>query len=77
MTKKDKSSSKSVSYRELLLVDDYIQVENDRIQFMQTYLPEFRDVLPEIRVTPRYYQLENKINAVVKYELAANIPLVK
>lgn len=58
------------------LVGDYIQVENDRIKLMQAYLPKFRDVLPEIKVA-RYYQLENKINAVVKYQLAAKIPFVK
>jgi hypothetical protein len=32
--------------------------------------------LPEVKVV-RYYQIENKINAVLMYELAANIPLMK
>jgi hypothetical protein len=42
----------------------------------QAYLPKFRKVLPETKVV-RYYQIENKINAVLMYELAKNIPLVK
>jgi len=33
-------------------------------------------VLPEKKVA-RYYQLENKIQAVLTYELAKNIPLVE
>jgi hypothetical protein len=42
---------------------------------MKFFLPKFRKVLPEKKVA-RYYQLENKINAVVEYELAKQIPLV-
>jgi hypothetical protein len=32
--------------------------------------------LPEVKVV-RYYQIENKINAALNYELATNIPLMK
>jgi hypothetical protein len=32
--------------------------------------------LPEVKVV-RYYQIENKIQAVLLYEIAANIPFVK
>ena len=42
----------------------------------QAYLPKFRKVLPETKVV-RYYQIENKIQAALFYELAANIPLMK
>jgi hypothetical protein len=42
----------------------------------QAYLPKFRKVLPEGKVV-RYYQIENKINAAINYELAASIPLMK
>jgi hypothetical protein len=42
----------------------------------QAYLPKFRKVLPEIKVV-RYYQIENKINAALNYDLAADIPLMK
>jgi hypothetical protein len=40
------------------------------------YLPKFRKVLPEVKVA-RYYQIENKIQAALVYELAAQIPLMK
>jgi hypothetical protein len=58
------------------MVDDYIDMECDRVTLMQVFLPKFRSVLSEKKVA-RYFQVENKIKALVKYELAANIPLVK
>jgi len=58
------------------LVDDYLSVEGERLKIRQSYLPKFRQVLPEIKVA-RFYQLENKIQAAVNYDLAAGIPLVE
>ena len=58
------------------LVAEVVAVEADRTKLMQSYLPRFRKTLPAKKVA-RYYQLENKIRAVVNYELASNIPLVK
>jgi len=57
------------------LINGYLVIEGERVTLMKSFLPKFRKVLPEKKVA-RYYQLENKINAVVKYELAKNIPLV-
>lgn len=58
------------------IVDDHLAIEMERTKLMQSYLPRFRQALPEKKVA-RYYQLENKIRAVVNFELARNIPLVK
>jgi hypothetical protein len=58
------------------LVTEAVAVEADRTKLMQSYLPRFQKTLPARKVA-RYYQLENKIRAVLNYELAANIPLVK
>ena len=58
------------------LMDEYMTIETLGPKLRQTYLPKFRKVLPETKVV-RYYQIENKIQAVLIYELAANIPLVK
>lgn len=58
------------------IVDDHLAIEMERAKLMQSYLPKFRQALPEKKVA-RYYQLENKIRAVVNFELARNIPLVK
>jgi uncharacterized membrane-anchored protein YhcB (DUF1043 family) len=58
------------------LMDEYITIETLGPKLRQTYLPKFRKVLPEVKVV-RYYQIENKIQAVLMYELAKNIPLMK
>ena len=58
------------------LMDEYMSIETERLKIRQSYLPRFRQVLPEMKVL-RYYQLENKIQAVVNYELAASIPLAR
>lgn len=57
------------------LLDDYLTLEDDLLALRQAYLPKFREVLPERKVA-RYYQIENKIHAIVDLDLAANIPLV-
>jgi hypothetical protein len=58
------------------LLDELMNIEALGPKLRQAYLPKFRKVLPETKVV-RYYQIENKINAALMYELAANIPLLK
>lgn len=58
------------------LLDEYMTIESLGLKLRQAYLPKFRKVLPESKAA-RYYQIENKIQAALIYELAANIPLVK
>jgi hypothetical protein len=58
------------------LLDEYMTIETLGLKLRQAYLPKFRGVLPEVKVV-RYYQIENKINAALMYELGANIPLMK
>lgn len=58
------------------LLDEYLTIERLRQKVREAYLPKFRKVLPEMKVA-RYYQIENKISAVLNYELANQIPLVK
>jgi hypothetical protein len=58
------------------LTDEFIAIQAEHQKLRVSYLPQFRKVLPEIKVA-RYYQVENKVSAVVDYELATNIPFVK
>lgn len=60
----------------LKLMEDYVAAEAERIQVRRTYLPEFAKVLPG-RTVARFYQIENKMDAVLRYELAATIPVVE
>jgi hypothetical protein len=58
------------------LLDESMTIEALRLKLNRAYLSKFRTVLSNVKVA-RYYQIENKINAALYYEFAANIPLVK
>ncbi len=57
------------------LLDDYYDVELMRLKLKKSYVKKFRRKLSSKTVT-RYFQLENKIEAIMKIELAGAIPLV-
>ena len=58
------------------LLEDSLSIDSDHQKLRQSYLAKFRGVLPDTKVA-RYYQLESKIDAVMEYELARRIPLVR
>ncbi len=58
------------------LLDEMMAIESLGLTLRQVYLPDFRTVLPDIKVV-RYYQIENKINAALMYQLASEIPLIR
>jgi hypothetical protein len=58
------------------LVGQYLSAEEDRAKIRRTYLPEFAKALPGRKVA-RFYQIENKTDAVLRYDLAAQIPVVE
>lgn len=58
------------------LLDEYMKIEALTLKLRKAYLPRFREVLPEVKVV-RYYQIENKVQAALVYEVAASIPLIK
>ena len=58
------------------LLDDSLSIDSDHQKLRQSYLAKFRGVLSDKKVA-RYYQLESKIDAVMEYELARRIPLVR
>jgi hypothetical protein len=58
------------------LVQDYLAIEQDRAALRRSYAAPISQVLPGVKVM-RFYQIENKIDAVVRYDLAATIPVVE
>jgi hypothetical protein len=58
------------------LVDDYLAAEADRVKVKRAYVDEFAKTLPGRKVA-RFYQIENKMDAVIRYNLAATIPVVE
>jgi hypothetical protein len=58
------------------LVDRSIGIQKDAVKLMESYLPKFRKAVGD-KKTARFYQIENKIDAVINFGLAANIPLAQ
>jgi hypothetical protein len=58
------------------LVNESVAIEKAEAGLKESYIPKLSKVLPAKKVA-RYIQIENKIRALVKYELADGIPLVQ
>jgi len=58
------------------LLNDALAIEEAEVTLKRSYVPKIEKALPEAKVA-RYIQIENKIRALVRYELADKIPLVK
>ena len=48
----------------------------EKLSIRKAYVSKFSKVLPTGKVM-RFYQIENKMDAVIDYELAASIPLIQ
>jgi hypothetical protein len=57
------------------LLDEVVSVEEQEVKLKRSYADKVGKVLPAAK-TARYIQIENKIRAVIKFELARQIPLV-
>lgn len=58
------------------LVDEMVAIEQAEAGLKTSSVPKLRKVLPEKKVA-RYLQIENKIRAVIKLDLAEGVPLVQ
>jgi hypothetical protein len=58
------------------LLDEALAIDEAETKLKSTMAPKILAALPATKAA-RYIQIENKIRAVVRYELAAGIPLVE
>jgi hypothetical protein len=58
------------------LLDEWIAIENDDAKRRATYVPKVMQALPPKKAA-RYLQIENEYRIVLKYDLAATVPLVQ
>jgi hypothetical protein len=58
------------------LIDEANAIEQAEVNIKSTFAPKLSKALPTVKVV-RYLQIENKIRAVVKYDLAQGVPLAK
>ena len=58
------------------LINDAVAIDQAEANLKRSFAPKLNKVLPMIKVV-RYLQIENKIRAVVKYDIASGVPLVR
>lgn len=58
------------------LMSDALDVEEAELKLKREYMPKIEKTVGAAKAA-RYLQIENKIRAAIKYELADGIPLVK
>jgi len=58
------------------LVDEYLDIEREGLWLKKSYLDRFSRILPAKKVM-RYFQLENKIAAMINYQMTQGVPLAK
>jgi len=58
------------------LLKETIAVDEAELKLRKSFVPKLEKVLPAAKVA-RYVQIEQKIRAAIRYELAAGIPLVE
>jgi hypothetical protein len=58
------------------LIDEALAIDRAEADLKSSYAPRLSKALP-IRKAVRYLQIENKIRAIIKYDLASGVPLVR
>jgi hypothetical protein len=58
------------------LLDDFLDYQSQLLRVREKYVGRFAKVLPSIKVT-RFYQIENKLDAISNLTLASQIPFTK
>lgn len=58
------------------LLEDFLAVQAQTVALRRKYVPRFAKVLPAIKVA-RFYQLENKLDAVQNLTFVRDVPLAR
>jgi hypothetical protein len=58
------------------LINDALAIDREEASLKAKYAPKLSKALPMVKVV-RYLQIENKIRAVVRYDIASGVPLMR
>jgi len=59
----------------LVMLNEFLSYERMRLITKQSFVDKFKEVLPSRKVA-RFFQIENKMEAIINFDLARQIPLV-
>ena len=57
-------------------LDEVIAIQQARLDVQKQFIPQFRAVIPQVKVT-RFYQIDNKIQALIQCDIAQLVPLAQ
>ena len=72
----DKAYDTMTDQTAMQLLNEYLALEANHVALLKAYVPRFQRVLPALKVA-RLYQIENKMRALVNYDLAGHIRFIK
>ncbi len=55
---------------------EWMSIEQAALQLKKKFAPKFEEILPSKKVV-RFFQIDNKLDAIINFELARVIPLVR
>jgi hypothetical protein len=58
------------------LTSNYLVIEEDLLKLKKSYLEKVSAVIPDKKAMT-YFQIENKIQAIIRFDVAVNIPLAE
>ncbi len=58
------------------IISNYLVIEEDLLNLTKSYLNKFGAVIPDKKLMT-YWQIENKIQAIIRFDGAVNIPLAE
>jgi hypothetical protein len=58
------------------LLDDFFEYKKNLLKVRTTYAKKMQKVLPG-RIVARFFQIENKMDTIIDYEMAGEIPLMR
>jgi hypothetical protein len=58
------------------IISDYLAIEEDLLKLTKSYLGKLNGVIPDKKLMT-YWQMENKIQSIIRFDCAINIPLAE
>ena len=58
------------------MLREFLDIETDRLSIKRSYIRKFRKALSKKKVL-RFYQVDNKLDAIIDFDLAQGIPLAR
>ena len=55
-------------------LDEVMAIQQARLDVQRNFVPKFRDAIPQVKVT-RFFQIDNKIQALIQCDIAQLVPL--